>query len=357
VPLPFRTHGAIRFEDQGRFHPRKLLLPLAAQMAAGGVAIFERSRVVAVADGTPCEVRTQTGRLHATRVVVVTDSIIQNRVLLQTKLAPYRTYALAAAYPQELPGLFYDTAEPYHYIRTHPGPNGPWLIVGGEDHRVGEGTDTHQRYQRLERFTRRRFVAGEVGYRWSGQVAEPVDGLPYIGQNPLSKHVFLATGFSGNGMVNATLASDLLTQLATGERHRAAELFDPRRITPLASAKSFVEENVDFPAHLLLDRLPTLRRSVDQVPRGEGRIVSVSGRKLAVYRSDEGQVRALSPVCTHMGCHVHWNTEARSWDCPCHGSRFSPDGEVLHGPAVRALKPVELEEERAAEQEGAPDSP
>jgi Rieske Fe-S protein len=200
-------------------------------------------------------------------------------------------------------------------------------------------------------------VAGEVGYRWSGQVEEPVDGLPYIGQNPLSKHVFLATGFSGNGMVNATLASDLLTQLATGERHRAAELFDPRRITPLASAKSFVEENVDFPAHLLLDRLPTLRRSVDQVPRGEGRIVSVSGRKLAVYRSDEGQVRALSPVCTHMGCHVHWNTEARSWDCPCHGSRFSPDGEVLHGPAVRALKPVELEEERAAEQEGAPDSP
>jgi Rieske Fe-S protein len=261
---------------------------------------------------------------------------------LHTKLYPYRTYALAARLEQPLAaGLYYDLDDPYHYVRTHPAPGasgGELLIAGGEDHKVGETSDTLACFARLEAWARSRFALSGVVARWSGQVIEPADGLAYIGRNAASRHTWVATGFSGTGMTFGTLSGMVLTDLILGRPNVWAQLYDATRVKPAASAKDFVQENADVAFRWVADRLAGAQgHGIDEVPSGEGRIVSVEGRKVAVYREPGGACHAVSPVCTHLGCHVHWNGAERSWDCPCHGARFSPTGRVLNGPAVKDL--------------------
>jgi Rieske Fe-S protein len=239
-----------------------------------------------------------------------------------------------------LDGLFWDTDDPYHYIRTYSGSDGPVLIVGGEDHKVGKEDDTEAAYVRLGSYVQSRFGVVSLERRWSGQIIEPVDGLPYIGRNSLAGHVWVATGFSGNGMTFGTLAGMILSDLILDRQNSWAELYAATRVKPLAAAKDFLTENVDFPGHLVSDRLTNRDaqgRGLSDVPRGEGKIVVIEGEKFAVYRDAHGTTHALSPVCTHLGCDVRWNAAERSWDCPCHGSRFAPDGKVLNGPAVSDL--------------------
>ncbi len=345
APLPFRTEAAIRIDRQARYHPLKFLLPVAKLIDQDESHVFEDTRVVKLVEGEPCKVVTERGTVLAHHVVVTTDAITANRFFMQTKVAPYRTYVIAVRAENPPDGLFYDIEDPYHYIRLQRTEQGDLLIVGGEDHRVGEESDTGRHYDRLLEWTRQRFGEVELVYQWSGQVLEPLDGLPYIGRNSLSSRVYVASGFSGNGMVNGLLTGQILTDELTGGEHPCAKMLAATRIKPLASAKAFVSENLDFPKHLLLDRLPAGTRSLEAVPPGEGRIVAHHGRKLAVYRAEDGSIRALSPVCTHMGCHVRWNMEAKSWDCPCHGSRFDTAGRVLHGQAKSDLRAIDLEEE------------
>jgi glycine/D-amino acid oxidase-like deaminating enzyme/nitrite reductase/ring-hydroxylating ferredoxin subunit len=348
APLPFEVHAALRFDGQAQYHPLKFLHGLAARIEGDGSGVFEQAHVVEVKEGVPCRVRAGAEQVRARWVLMATDAVTVNRFFMQTKLAPYRTYAVGFAVDAPFEGLFYDTESPYHYVRTHASPQGTVLIVGGADHRVGEKKDTYQCYDALERWTRARFCeAGRVVYRWSGQVEEPVDGLPFVGRNSMSSRIYVATGFSGTGMVNAVMSAHLISALIDGKPHPLSGLLDATRIKPLASAATFIKENVDFPRHLITDRLPSRTRSVDQVLPGQGKLVGQGGRKLAVYRDEGGQLHAMSAACPHMGCHVHWNAEARSWDCPCHGSRFDCKGEILHGPAVRGLKPVELSSEEA----------
>jgi glycine/D-amino acid oxidase-like deaminating enzyme/nitrite reductase/ring-hydroxylating ferredoxin subunit len=347
VPLPFEVAGGVRFEHQARFHPRSYVLALARAVDGDGSHIFERTHVLSVEDGDPCIVRLKDGGfLRARRVISAADAVVVNRFFLQTKLAPHRTYAIAMRLDAELSGLFYDTDDPYHYIRTHPSPEGPLVIVGGEDHRVGEKRETAEAYDRLEAWTKARFGEGEVLYRWSGQVLEPLDGLPYIGRNPFSQNLYVGTGFSGNGMVNGTLAGMVLTDVILGRENPYARMLQARRLKPLASAAAFVVNNHDFPKRLLLDRLPATTRDVAEILPGQGELVGEGGKKVAVYRGEDGTVHRLSPVCPHMGCHVQWNQEATSWDCPCHGSRFEATGEVIHGPATRALSRLDEDEGR-----------
>ncbi len=350
VPLPFKVMAAFRVDHQGRYHPLRFLQGLAERVSGSGSHIFENTHMYSVDEGSPCRVRTSRGTVRAREVAMATDAVTVNRFLLQTKLAPYRTYAIGFRVSQPLDGLFYDTDEPYHYIRTHPTDRGPLLIVGGGDHRVGAQENTLAPYEALERYTRERFPdAGPIEFRWSGQVEEPTDGLPYIGRNAMSSRIYVATGFSGTGMVNSIIASQLLSDLINGKSHPLEKVLAPTRIKPGASFVNFVTENVDYPKHLITDRFPSKVQSLDEVRPGEGQLVSLDGRKLAVYRDEEGGLHALSPVCPHMGCHVHWNVEARSWDCPCHGSRFGCTGEVLHGPSTRGLKAIELEREEERE--------
>jgi glycine/D-amino acid oxidase-like deaminating enzyme/nitrite reductase/ring-hydroxylating ferredoxin subunit len=339
VPLPFAVKRALRVEDQAQYHPSEYLRALAERIPGDGCHLFEDTRVTDIQDGAPCRVTTTRGVLTCQEVVEATTTPL-NRVLLHTKLAAYRTYALAARLKGEVkPGLYFDSQDPYHYIRTQRVEGQDYLIVGGEDHKVGTEDDTPGCFEDLERYAREHFPVGEVAYRWSGQIIEPADGLPYIGRNGLSRHVWVATGFSGTGLTFGTLAGMILTDSLLGRDNPYAALYDATRVKPLAGAKDFVQENAEVAFHFVADWLARPEATdLSDVPPGEGRIVELNGQKVAVYKEEKGGgVHAVSPVCTHLGCHVHWNKAERSWDCPCHGGRFSPTGEVLNGPPVKGL--------------------
>jgi glycine/D-amino acid oxidase-like deaminating enzyme/nitrite reductase/ring-hydroxylating ferredoxin subunit len=338
VPVPYPVKGALRLEDQALFHPRRYLLAMAERIEGDGCFIFEQTRVVDVQDGTPCRVVTDRGTVTATDVVEATTTPL-NRLFLHTKLYPYRTYAVAA--PLERPfeaGLVYDSQDPYHYIRPQRIDGVDYLIVGGEDHKVGHEEETDKHFKALEEYTLRRFPVSRISHRWSGQVIEPADGLAYIGRNSASRHTWVATGFSGTGMTWGTLSGMILSDLILGRQNPYAALYDATRVKVRAGAKDFIQENADVAFRFVVDRLsrPDGRKLSDVAP-GEGKILEVDGHKVAVYREESGACHAVSPVCTHVGCHVHWNNAERSWDCPCHGARYSPTGKVLNGPAVKDL--------------------
>lgn len=344
TPLPWRVAGALRVEDQAQFHPREYLLGLADRIVADGGQLFEGTRAIRIQEGARCTVETERGAVRCHDVVVATHHPVSSKFALHTKIAPYRTYALAARVPSlPRPGLYYDSEDPYHYVRTQDTSAGSFLVVGGEDHKVGHDEETHARHEALERWTHERFPGAEVAYRWSGQVIEPADGLPFIGRAPLSSRVYVATGFSGTGMTFGTVAGLVIADAIAGRENAFAGLFDATRVKPLAQARRYIAENVDYPAALARDRIDRgqVARPAD-VPAGEGRLVRVDGRMVACYRESTGALRAVSAVCTHLGCHVHWNDAERSWDCPCHGSRFDTAGRVLNGPAVKALEPVDV---------------
>ena len=272
-------------------------------------------------------------------------------MLLQTKISHYRSYALAIRVKNpELNGLFWDTDDPYHYIRgVKPAAGesraGSIVIVGGEDHTTGTKENTDESYERLIEYARARFLVEEIGFRWSAQVIETVDGLPYIGRDAQSKHVYVATGYSGNGITFGTAAAAILRDLIVGVDNPKANLFEATRIKPIAGAIDFLRENAEVPLHLIGDRVRTPEAtSVNDIATGDGKIVRVNGKKLAVYRDDAGALHALSPVCPHLGCYVAFNHAEKSWDCPCHGSRFDTEGEVLNGPTSYGLKRETLDE-------------
>ncbi|MBN8228655.1 FAD-dependent oxidoreductase [Corallococcus macrosporus] len=343
VPLPFPVKGALRVEDQALFHPRQYLLALADRIPGDGCHLFENTKVLDIHDGTPCRVLTEKGTVTARAVVEATTTPL-NRVAMHTKLYPYRTYAVAAPLEGPLePGQYYDSRDPYHYIRTQQVDSVPYVIVGGEDHKVGGEEDTASCYAELEAYMRERFPVRRITHRWSGQVIEPADGLPYIGRNVGSRNVYVATGFSGTGMTFGTLAGMVLSDLILGNQNPYAALYEPGRVKPKAGAKDFIQENAEVAFRFVADRLskPDGHQLADVAP-GEGKILEVDGRKVAVYREEDGTPHAVSPVCTHLGCHVHWNNAERTWDCPCHGGRFSPTGRVLNGPAVKDLSSVKL---------------
>jgi Rieske Fe-S protein len=272
-------------------------------------------------------------------VLVLAHVPVSNRLALHTKLAAYRSYAIAAPLREPFPTAnFSDMRDPYHYIRPQQTASGPVLIIGGEDHKTGKNDDTEGCFARLAEYSRAHFPIGEISHRWSGQIIEPADGLPFIGRNAGADHVYVATGFSGEGMTFGTLAAMLLSDAVLAVKNPWAALYDATRVKPLAQARRVIGEGADFPAHLAHDRLAGGEAdSPEQVPAGEGRLVRAEGKMLAVYRDDGGALHARSAVCTHLGCYVHWNRAERSWDCPCHGSRFDVDGAVLNGPAIKPL--------------------
>jgi glycine/D-amino acid oxidase-like deaminating enzyme/nitrite reductase/ring-hydroxylating ferredoxin subunit len=342
VPLPFPTRGAVLFENQAQFHPREYLLGLAQQIAGDGSFIVDDTHVESIDEGKPHTLHTSGGTITADIVFMATNVPIQGFQTLHMKDAAYRTYAIAYKVDKQpqTRGLFWDTADPYHYTRWQDTDEGTFMIVGGEDHKVGQEEDTEGCFQRLHQYVVEHFGALEPSYRWSGQVLEPVDGLPYIG-GAANERMYVSTGYAGQGMTFGTVGGMLVADLITGVENPWAELFKPMRVHARGAVSDFISENKDFPKHLIEDRL--LSRDVEttrtfDVKSGEGKIVEVDGRKMACYRDESGGLHAVSPICTHMRCDVAWNNSERSWDCPCHGSRFTPDGEVLNGPAKVPLE-------------------
>lgn len=351
LQLPFEVKLAMRVERQAQFDPARYLAPLVAKLPGEGCEVYTHTRVTDVHDGAPCQVVTDHGVIRAEAVFVATNVPINNKLFLITKVAPYRTYAVAKRVESFPRGLYWDMEDPYHYTRVQQTPEGQFLIVGGKDHRVAEENEASA-FDGLEAYVRERYGYPDFDFRWSGQVEEPADGLALLGRNSISRNVYVATGLSGNGMTYGTLGALIVSDLILGSENRHAELYDPTRLLPARAAKDYVTENLDFPYHLIRDRLRSPdAREVSEVPIGEGRLVPWNGKKVAIYRDSTGTVHAMSPVCTHMGCHVQWNGAEKSWDCPCHGGRYEATGQVLHGPPVRRLAPVDLETgEPAAEQ-------
>lgn len=339
---------ALRFPRQAQFHPTRYLAGLARAILASGGRIFTGTRVLGIDDGTPAHVWIPGGIVvKADAAVVATNSPISDWLAIHTKQAPYRTYVITLAVDADAvpPGLFWDTGHPYHYVRTHVRDRGEAvLVVGGEDHKTGQADDARDRFARLENWTRERFpAAGAVRHRWSGQVMEPVDHLAFIGRDPGAEHVYIVTGDSGHGMTHGTIAGMLLPDLILGRPHPWAELYAPER-KPLRALRTYARENLNV-ARQFGDYLSGSDvEDVWALAPGTGAVIRRGARKLAVYRDEHGHLHARSATCTHLGCIVHWNGLERSWDCPCHGSRFDVDGEVISGPAHEPLAAVSLED-------------
>jgi glycine/D-amino acid oxidase-like deaminating enzyme/nitrite reductase/ring-hydroxylating ferredoxin subunit len=341
--LPFSSLaiGAMRLERQAMFQPLRYLEGLAAAIIGDGCNVFERTRVTAWEDDAPCRIRTESGAtVTAQELIFATHTPIGIHLSFHTRLEPLKSYIIVAKVDEPIPlGLYEDEADPYHYLRPFSADRADLLVIGGADAKNGHEKDPGEHYHRLEEFARTRFSVRSIERRWSAVLFEPVDGLPYIGQIPGSSHLWTATGFSGTGLTYGTASAMLLTDLLLGHENGWADLFRPTRLKPLASAKKFVSENAGVAYRFVADRLyPAAREDGHELSPGEGKIVTTGGKKLALYRDPTGHLHAMDPRCTHMGCLVQWNGADRSWDCPCHGARFDPQGKVIEGPAVQALR-------------------
>lgn len=344
TPLPYPVEAAVRFEHQAEFHPRKYLFALAERLdAIDGAHVFERSHAVEVGalNGRQI-VKGPGGRAIAERVIVATHYPFLDRSLAFARLHPTRSYAIAcriAGAPPE--GMHISGDSPTRSIRAIPLESGEELLmVGGEGHKTGTESDTELRYERLEAFAREHWEVQSVEHRWSAQDPTTLDQLPYVGRlTPRSDSILMATGFAKWGMTGGTAAALLLTDLVLGRQAMWADLFDPNRLTLRHSAPRLVKENAQVAARFVGDRLRRSdKRPIENLRPGEGAIVEHDGVQVAAARDEDGTLHAVSARCTHLGCLVNWNNAERSWDCPCHGSRFGIDGTVLEGPAVHRLE-------------------
>ena len=358
APLGFFDTGVcLRYPDQAQFHVLRYLAGLARAIVRDGGQIYCGSHVTEVANGEPAHVTTADGRtVNADSLVIATNSPINDWVAMHTKQAAYRTYVVGARIPRgAVPrGLYWDTPDPYHYIRLDSGTSrrDDVLIVGGEDHKTGQEDDPESRFRALEQWTRERFpMVRDFEYRWSGQVLEPVDYMAFIGRNPGdARHIFIATGDSGNGMTHGMIAGMLLTDLITERPNPWESLYEPSRIS-LRTASEFAKENLNVAAQYSDYLTPGDVARVDQIRRGTGAVIRRGPRKIAVYRAEDGALHERSAMCTHLYCIVEWNAVERTWDCPCHGSRFDAYGKVVNGPAVADLAMIEPDDtERPAAQ-------
>jgi glycine/D-amino acid oxidase-like deaminating enzyme/nitrite reductase/ring-hydroxylating ferredoxin subunit len=337
--LPFPVTGSLVLEGQAQFHPLRYVQGLATAFTEEGGSIFEDTRVVDVEGGEPCVVRTQRGEAKGSHVVVSTRFPIVNRGLMFAKMAPMQEYAVAGpVYGSRAPKEMYISAgSESPSLRTFDDQGERLLIVVGEKHKVAEGEDEESRYARLAGWAAERFGVADIHYRWSTHDLWPIDRLPYIGRIGHEEPIYVATGFGGWGMTNGTVAAVLLRDLIVGTANEWADLYDPSRRDISHGLKPFVRENVKVAAHWLDDRL-TGSTGVDELGPGEaGIMLQDGGEHVAAYRDEGGMMHAVSASCTHLGCLVSWNDAERTWDCPCHGSRFGIDGKVISAPAVHPL--------------------
>ena len=346
--LAFNTVPCLHFPQQGQFHPIKYLAGLKKAIQRLGGLIFTQTRVEKIEGGPPAFVRTYLGTtVTSSSVVVATNSPFNDLVTIHTKQAAYISYVLGFEVPKGsvAKALYWDTEDPYHYVRLQSLPetesSGELLIVGGEDHKTGQANDADVRYRRIEEWARNRFPAcGRILYHWSGQVLETIDGLAFIGRNPLdSQNVYIATGDSGQGMTHGTIAGMLLTDLIVGRQNPWGTLYDPSRKT-LRAAGRYAQENLNVAAQYTAWVTGGDVASAQAIAPGTGAIVRAGLSKVAAYRDEHGVLHQCSAVCPHLGCIVEWNRNESTWDCPCHGSRFDKQGHLLCGPANSDLENV-----------------
>ncbi len=348
IPVPIEFKKAILYSGQAQIHPGRYVYALAKAFEDLGGVILQNCLITKVESTRPLTVESSLGTMKAHSFIYATHTP-PGVNLLHFRTAPYRSYAMAVkladeAYPD---GLAYDMQDPYHYYRTQDVDGEKYLIAGGEDHKTGHIANTEECFRNLEAHIRKHFNAKEIAFQWSSQYFEPADGLAYIGNLPGNPdQVYVATGFGGNGITYSHIAAKILTDLLTTGQSEYAELFDPNRIKMVAGFTNFVKEAADVVKEFFGKRISQTKiKELSELAAGEAKLVKYEGESIAMYRDDTGLVHAINPVCPHAKCVVGWNSAERSWDCPCHGSRFSVDGELLTGPSRSNLEKIDLSEE------------
>jgi glycine/D-amino acid oxidase-like deaminating enzyme/nitrite reductase/ring-hydroxylating ferredoxin subunit len=348
--LGFNTGPCLEFRNQAQFHPLKYLNGLVEAFRRNGGNIYAGTRALDISRReNSLKVITESGAIAARSVVVATNTPFNDRVVMHTKQAAYRTYVLGLRVPKgSVPRiLLWDNGDPYYYVRlTTPDEKSEHeiLVVGGADHKVGQDEHPEHRYDEIENWVRQHYpMAGPVDFKWSGQIMEPADGVGYMGRNPMDdENVYIITGDSGNGMTHCTAGAILVTDLIMGRDNSWRDLYDPSR-TAIHGVSEFLKELGNTVAQYGDWVKGGDVDSPQQVPPGEGATLRQGEKRIAIYRDDDGIIHALSAACTHLGCVVSWNAAEKTWDCPCHGSRFGVNGRILHGPASKPLEAVQLD--------------
>jgi len=340
---PFMEKAGVCFGNQAKFHPGKYVAALLRTIPGGGCHVFENSEVTQI-EVQPPKLMANGYTISCRYVFVATHVPLQgatgtvNAALFQTKLAPYTSYAIGAKIPAGVvaEASFWDTADPYFYLRIDRRKGHDYAILGGADHKTGQVRDPEKNYARVEQRLRRLFPQAMIDHRWSGQVVETTDGLPFMGETAPGQ--FVATGFSGNGMTYGTLGAMMACDAYLGKANPWSQLFHVDRKQFLAGAWNYLKENKDYPYYILKRWLTKPKATaLRNIKRGEGQVLLLDGEKVAAFRDGKGKLTVKSAVCPHMGCVVRWNGAEKTWDCPCHGSRFQSTGEVMAGPAETDL--------------------
>lgn len=343
VPLPYPVHGAVVFSGQAEFDPQRYLEGLAGLLEREHGRIFERTRATGLAEGAPCELETERGRIEAEHVVIATLMPMLDRGGLFARAYPTRSYVVTASLSEPPPeAMLISAGAPVRSIRSVPWRGEELLMLGGESHHVGSTDSGPARYGALVDFGHRHWRVREITHRWSSQDYSPADGVPYVGRlHPFSRALWTATGFKKWGITGGTAAAALIADGILGRRSRSedeAGLFSATRLRPRGEGPAFLKENSKVGLHFVGDRLRHRPGgALEDLAPGQGGIVNGPEGKVAGYRDGDGGLHAVSTRCTHLYCQVNWNAAEHSWDCPCHGSRFAVDGEVLNGPATSPL--------------------
>jgi glycine/D-amino acid oxidase-like deaminating enzyme/nitrite reductase/ring-hydroxylating ferredoxin subunit len=346
VHLPFTK--AIEIPGQAQIHPSRYVYALAKEFENAGGVIAQDCRITGVEEGEVLEIESCMGTIRSKYLIYATH-IPPGVNILHFRCAPYRSYAMAVRLKNEADypaALAYDLYDPYHYFRTQEVDGKKYLIVGGEDHKTADETNTEACFTKLEAYLRKYYEVDEISFRWSSQYFEPADGLAYIGHLPgHAQNMFVATGYSGNGITYSHIAAMTLTDLITTGKSDFEKLFNPGRVKPVAGFSNFVKEAVDVVGHFIKDPFTKEKiHSLAELAPGEAKIVKYEGDSIALYKDENGEVHAVSPACSHIKCQVGWNSAEKSWDCPCHGSRYNFDGELLTGPARKDLQQIAVKD-------------
>lgn len=345
VPLPFPTVRGYQVPNQAEIHPMSYVAALAQVVNRDGGRVFEESRVTEYADGPSASITTERGSVLADQVIMATHTPLGLSVL-HTLVAAYRSYVLGFTVTSGLvpDGLFWDTADPYHYLRQLPSPRGPMVLVGGEDTKAGHGGE-EEAFAKLEEYARERFAVDKIYHRWSSQFYEPADHLPSIGLLPNASNVYVATGYSGDGITFGSLAGQMLAEQVLGRETPYDGLYRAARAGMIKGGKQFLKENLDVAQCFVADRFSKRVDStaLDRIGNEEGAVLNVDGTRVAAFRTRDGQLKLLDPICPHLRCIVHFNSAHKTFDCPCHGSRFDTDGNVLEGPSLQGLARINPE--------------
>lgn len=341
IPVNIPTLTGFSIPHQAQFNPYQYTVSLAKAIASDNCSIYENTKMLEYTDGEPCTVTTPSGKITAKKIVMATHTP-KGIFAVHTMMGPYREYAIAATlkdnnYPPA--GIFWDMKVQDHYsIRTADSSEGKILVAIGQKHKVGHKEENETQFNKLESFISKRYNVDAIKFRWAAQQYQPADRIPFIGTSSGTQNVYIATGFSADGLVYGTLAAMIISDQLSGKDNPYTTLYNASRVTPLASAPRFIKENMMVGFDLIKDYF--FKKDATyfaEIGEGEGRIMEIEGKKCGVSRDESGGLHAVTALCPHMGCTVHFNQAEKSWDCPCHGSRFMRTGEVIEGPAISHL--------------------